>query len=149
MFSNLKIVMNIARAFFSIYPKLERYGVHGVVLNWFESYLENRSLVAKITTGPNKIVKSDNFGITYGTAQGSCLRPLLFIIFMNGIHLLPLYSNVILFAGDMTIFNSHKSQKFLKYSLEHDLNLMIDWFNSCVGSLELTCYMIFISHYDV
>ena len=27
----------------------------------------------------------------------------------------------------MIIFNSHKSQKFLKYSLEHDLNLMIDW----------------------
>ena len=28
------------------------------------------------------------------------------------------------------IFNSHKSQKFLKYTIEHDLNLLIEWFKS-------------------
>ena len=56
---------------------------------------------------------------------------------MNDIHLLPLYSNVILFADDTTIFNSHKSQKFLKYTLEHDLNLMIDWFKANKLSLNL------------
>ena len=118
--------------------KLERYGVHGVILNWFGSCLKNRSLVAKITTGPNKTVKSDSYDITYGTAHGSCLGPLLFIIFMNDIQLLPLYSNVILFADDTTIFNSHKSQQFLKYSLGHDLNLMVDWFKANKLSLNLS-----------
>ena len=57
---------------------------------------------------------------------------------MNDMHILPLYSNVILFADDTTIFNSNKSQKFLKYSLEHDLNLMIDWFKANKLSLNLS-----------
>ena len=66
---------------------------------------------------------------------------------MNDIQLLPLYSNVILFADDMAIFNSHKSQQFLKYSLEHDLNLMIDWFKANKLSLNLS-KMIGIKFWD-
>ena len=35
------------------------------------------------TTASNEITKSDEFNISYGTAQGSCLGPLLFIIFVT------------------------------------------------------------------
>ena len=87
---------------------LDCYGICGVARDWIEDYLGNPSLVAKITTCPNKITKSDAFNITCGAAQGSCLRPLLFIIVVNDVHLLPLYSKVILFVDDTTIFNSHK-----------------------------------------
>ena len=117
--------------------KLERYGIRGIALEWFRNYLKDRSLVAKITTGPNLTVKLESYKITYGAAQGSCLGPLLFIIFMNDIHLLPVYSSIILFADDTTIFNSHKSAKFLKYMLEHDLTLMMDWFKANALSLNL------------
>ena len=57
--------------------KLSRYGIRGAALEWFGSYLQNRSLIAKISTSPNNITKSDKYDISYGTAQGSCLGPLV------------------------------------------------------------------------
>ena len=136
------IFLDLSKAFDTLdhsilLQKLERYGVRGSVLDWFVSYLKDQSLVTKITTGPNQTVKSDSYNITYGAAQGSCLGPLLYIIFMNDLHLLPLFSNIILFADDTTLFNSHRSNNFIKYTLEHDLKLMIEWFKANKLSLNL------------
>ena len=72
-----------------------------------------------------------------GAAQGSCLGPLLFIIFMNDIHLLPLYSKVILFADDSTTFNSHKTRRYLQYMIDTDLQLLQSWFNANKLSLNI------------
>ena len=71
--------------------KLDQYGIHGICLEWFKSYLANRSLRVKIQSGDNKMMKSQNYDITYGMAQGSCLGPLLFSLFINDIYLV-LYS---------------------------------------------------------
>ena len=117
--------------------KLDQYGIRGVAREWIEDYLWNRSLGTKITTCPNKIIKSESFNITCGAAQGSCLRPLLFIIFMNDIHLLPLYSKAILFADDTTIFNSHKTRRYLQYMIDTDLQLLQSWFNANKLSLNI------------
>ena len=117
--------------------KLNNYGIRGTANLWFKNYLSKRSLIAKVTTSLNKVVKSERFDITYGTAQGSCLGPLLFILFVNNIHHLPIYSNLMLFADDTTIFNSHYCSKYLHLMLEHDLNIMIDWFNANKLSLNL------------
>ena len=44
--------------------KLNNYGIRGTANMWFENYLSNRSLIAKVTTSPNKVVKSERFDIT-------------------------------------------------------------------------------------
>ena len=95
-----RIYLDLSKAFDTLdhnilLHKLDRYGIRGVAKEWIEDYLWNCRLVTKITTCPNKIIKSESFSVTCGAAQGSCLGPLLFIIFVNDLHLLPLYSKVI------------------------------------------------------
>ena len=73
----------------------------------------------------------------YGTAQGSCLGSLLFILFCNNVQLLPTYSKIILFADDTTLLYSHKNIKFLKYALEHDMLLLTQWYKANKLSLNV------------
>ena len=62
--------------------KLEIYEIRGPLLDWYGSYLNQRPLMAKCNN-----TLSDKYVINYGTPQGSCLGPLLFIIFCNDLHL--------------------------------------------------------------
>ena len=117
--------------------KLEKCGIRGAPLNWFKSYLDGRSLVVKIPTSPNTITYSDKFNISFGTAQGSCLGPLLFLIFINDVHYLDLYSRLILFADDTTLFNSQKCTRYLQYTIDHDVNMLLNWFKANKLSLNL------------
>ena len=118
--------------------KMEIYGVRGHVNDWFRSYLSDRSLVAKVKTNPSTVTYSEPYHITYGTAQGSCLGPLLFILFCNDIKLLPLYGKLILFADDTTLLNSHRNKNFVQYSIVHDIEILMDWFKANQLSLNLT-----------
>ena len=115
------------------------------MLDWFKSYLTGRSLVAKITTMDGVTIKSEWHNITFGTAQGSCLGPLLFVIFCNDIYQLPIFGKLILFADDTTIIESHKNKKFLHYALRHDMTLLMDWFvaNKLTLNLAKTLAMEF------
>ena len=113
-----------------LFKKLERYGIRGICNDWFGDYLANRSLKAKIQTTNHEVLRSDNFDISYGTTQGSCLGSLLFIFFMNDNYLLPTFSKIILIADDTTLINSSKNMHFLKYSLEHDMSILTDWYHA-------------------
>ena len=105
--------------------------------DWFKDYLTGQSLVTKITVNESNTVYSEPYQITYGTTQGSCLGPLLFILFCNDIYTLPLYSHLILFADDTTMVNSHKNVNYLEYMMFHDLTILLDWFKANQLSLNL------------
>ena len=125
--------------------KLERYGVRGLLLEWFKSYLSSRLLKVKVSTATSNVTYSKNYPITFGIAQGSCLGPLLFVIFCNDKYMLSTLGKFILFADDTTLLETHKDRRFLSYAVEHDVLLLVDWFrvNKLTLNLEKTIVIKF------
>ena len=118
--------------------KMEKYGIRGSNLQWFESYLENRSMRVKcISNITGQLEYSTYHKLEYGTPPGSCLGPLLFLIYINDLQNSILYSTTILFADDTTLLQGHQNLKYLKWSIEEDLKLMIDWFRANLLTINL------------
>ena len=107
------ILLDLSKAFDTIehrilLQKLELYGIRGNALTWFDSYLSNRKLRVKCRTISNtKETKSEEYPVKYGTPQGSCLGPLIFLIFVNDLHLHLQHSQCVQFADDTTLVFTH------------------------------------------
>ena len=77
----LGIFFDISKAFDTIdhnilLHKLNNYGVRGVSLNWYKSYLPDRSQIVEY----DGVSSSNQINIFCSVPQGSILAPLLFII---------------------------------------------------------------------
>ena len=81
---------------------------------------------------------SDYQKIEFGTPQGSCLGPLIFLIFTNDLYKHVKYSSTILFADDTTLYKTHRNLEYLKSCLEHNLNHLLDWFQTNKLTLNLS-----------
>ena len=86
----------------------------------------------------SKVHYSSRQKVTYGAPQGSCLGPLLFLVFCNDLHLNLKYTKCILFADDTTVYFSSKNVSLLMASIEHDLNALNDWFKANKLTLNKT-----------
>ena len=114
-----------------LFAILYRYGIRGLTLEWVRSYLTNRKLRVKcMSEMTGKMEYSDYYDVDYGTPQGSCLGPLLFLIFSNDLYRTLECSSSILFADDTTIYDHNKDLDFLKWNMEQELTKVVDWFNA-------------------
>ena len=146
----ISLFLDLSKAFDSLthdtlLKKMEMYGVRGVALNWYTSYLSSRQLRAKCTTNSGNSEVSQKYPVIYGTPQGSCLGPLLFLIFCNDLRLHLTYLSCIQFADDTTLYTSGKKIRLLECEINHDLEIVSDWFkaNKLTLNIDKTVCMIF------
>ena len=126
--------------------KLEKYGIRGIGLSWFKSYLCDRKMRVKChVASSGKMEYSDYQTVNYGTPQGSCLGPLIFLIFTNDLYKHLNHCSSILFADDTTLYKTHRNLNFLKWSIQDDMNTLIDWFkaNKLTLNVEKTICILF------
>ena len=118
--------------------KLESYGIRGNVLQWFRSYLSERQIRTKChVSSSGQIEYSDYKPIKFGTPQGSCLGPLLFLIFTNDLHKQLHHCSSILFADDTTLYKTHRNLVYLQWCVQDDTNRIMEYFRISKLTLNL------------
>ena len=146
------VLLDLSKAFDTIehtilLNKLELYGIRGNALSWFKSYLTDRKLRVKCKTFSNmKEVRSKDFPIEYGTPQGSCLGPLIFLIFVNDLQLHLQFSESVQFADDTTLLLSHRNPTYLQFCVESELANIQDYFNANKLTLNVSKSMYILYH---
>ncbi len=142
-FTSMIVFMDFAKAFDKVchralLKKLKAYGFDGKLLEWIEDFLKNRR--QRVVIGE---FKSDWLEVLSGVPQGSCLGPLLFVLFINDMP--NLLENVCkLFADDTKLIGTIKNSLDLK-SIQSDVDRLEKWAKDWLMSFnEPKCkYMVF------
>uniref|UniRef100_A0A673ZF50 Reverse transcriptase domain-containing protein n=1 Tax=Salmo trutta TaxID=8032 RepID=A0A673ZF50_SALTR len=105
-----------------ILTKLMHYGFKEVALNWVQSYLTDR----KQSTYINGSFSSPH-ALNCGIPQGSCLGPLLYLIYTNDLSYALAETQATIFADDTTIYAAGQSVQQVQQALQGDLENIREW----------------------
>ena len=149
----ISVFLDLSKAFDTLdhsilLKKLDYYGIRGIPLKWFQSYLSGRTQFVDYDG-----ICSTALPITTGVPQGSILGPLLFLIYINDMHSAFNNFESILYADDTTLVKSLSSFSFSTESTDQNLSKNInselqkvqEWLAANRLSLNIskTKYMIF------
>lgn len=148
---SIGVFLDLSKAFDTIqhnilFDKLSYYGVRGITLDWFKSYMYLTSRTQQV------FFSNTHFKLAHilcGVHQGSILGPLLFLIYIGLNDITTCYNKLklYLFADDTTAFitRPNSSHLCLIKSMNHEITLLTNWFNSNFLSLNpnKTNYIIF------
>ena len=109
------------------------YGIHELANKWFESYIAN----CKQFVSVNGFASSSS-SITCDVPQGSVLGPLLFLIYINDLHVTIKHWKIHHFADDTNLLVINTSLKRLNKVLNIDLKNLTNWLNANKISLNVS-----------
>jgi hypothetical protein len=102
--------------------KLKFYNFDTSALELLSNYLTSRTMIVIVNGTQSKSEK-----LTIGVPQGSILGPLLFIIYLNDLCALNLFSILILYADDITLFYHEKDIYTVRDRLKSDIEQINNW----------------------
>ena len=119
--------------------KLDAYGIRGIPLKWFQSYLSDRKQYVELDG-----VKSPNQTMLCGVPQGSTLGPLLFLIYINDLPNSSEHLSFKIFADDTNVFASAKDLKTLEHLMNSELAKVKRWcdINKLSINMDKTNFMV-------
>ena len=112
--------------------KLKHYGICGVLNDWFKSYLFNRNQYVPINGYEPSLAT-----INCGVPQGSVLRPLLFLLYINDLNQAIKFCKVHHFADGTNPLRLSNSIKKLNKLVNVDLKHLVNWSNANNLSLSV------------
>lgn len=132
------VLLDLSKAFDNVNHEvlleiLDRYGIRGVVNEWFRSYLKNRqqSVILPILDESKTLVniQSNTSLIENGVPQGSILGPILFLLYVNNLPRV-VQEKVVMFADDVSVFFKINKNDERNFGLEisETIQIIINWF---------------------
>jgi len=127
-----------------LFHKFRKYGIGDVAFEFLKSFCKGRKQAVKING-----ILSDILELKFGTAQGGVLGPIMFLIYINDLLQLDLYSSIYAYADDTALVCAAYNRESLLNKINLDLAKVSQWLidNKLLINTSKTKCILFFDQY--